>query len=378
MEARVRVLNVHAGNIFGGVETIMLSVVRQRSLCPEMVWDFRLCFEDRLARELQEAGARVEPLGEVRASRPWTVVQARRRLAAALRADRPDVAACHSAWAQAIFGPVIRRAGVPNLLWLHNQTTGRSWPERWSRLHRPDHVLCVSRTTAATLPRLYRDIPHGVIYAPLPPAARTYGAADREAVRRELGTAPEATVIIQVARMEAWKGQDLHLEALAELREIPGWELWLVGGAQRPEEEAYVASLKALAAGRDLAGRVRFLGKRSDVPRLLAGADLFCQPNRESEGFSIAFMEAFLAGLPIITTALGGAVEIVTEACGRLLPAGDAPALRAALRELLTEHARRAELGRAARRRVDELCDPAQQLAAYRDLMLRLAAGRPR
>ena len=56
-------------------------------------------------------------------------------------------------------------------------------------------------------------------------------------------------------------------------------------------------------------------------------ADIHCQPNTAPEPFGLVFVEALYAGLPVVTTALGGALEILTDACGVLVPAGDAPAL---------------------------------------------------
>ncbi len=124
--------------------------------------------------------------------------------------------------------------------------------------------------------------------------------------------------------------------------------------------------------------RVRFLGGRSDVPRLLAAADVFCQPNRESEGFSLAFMEACAAGLPLVTSALGGALEILSEDNGFPTAVGDVAAVAKALRILISEPEVRHRLGNAGRRRVEEQCDPARQLERYRELFVRLAAARRR
>jgi len=55
--------------------------------------------------------------------------------------------------------------------------------------------------------------------------------------------------------------------------------------------------------------RVRFVGERLDVARILAAADIFCQPNIEAEPFGIVFIEALYAGLPVVASASGGALE---------------------------------------------------------------------
>ena len=135
------------------------------------------------------------------------------------------------------------------------------------------------------------------------------------------------------------------MEALAGLSKTPDWVCWIAGGPQRPHEEEYLAELRRAAARTGIADRVRFLGQRSDVPELLAAADVHCQPNTEPEPFGIAFVEALYAGVPVVATALGGALEIVDGHCGVLVPPHDSAALQAALRRLIADPAERARLG---------------------------------
>jgi len=86
-----------------------------------------------------------------------------------------------------------------------------------------------------------------------------------------------------------------------------------------------------------LADRVMFLGHRSDVSRVLAAADIHCQPNLLPEPFGIAFVEALYAGLPLVTTALGAATEIVSPMCGILVPPNDVAALAEALHQMIDD-----------------------------------------
>jgi hypothetical protein len=73
------------------------------------------------------------------------------------------------------------------------------------------------------------------------------------------------------------------------------------------------------AEDRGVADRVRFIGERSDVGRLLAAASVHCQANLRPEPFGIALVEALAVGLPVVTVAMGGALEIVDESCGMLI-----------------------------------------------------------
>jgi glycosyltransferase involved in cell wall biosynthesis len=170
-------------------------------------------------------------------------------------------------------------------------------------------------------------------------------------------------VILQASRIEAWKGPDLVLKALGRLRDRPGWVFWLAGGVQRPSEQPYYDALCQIVAELGIADRVRFLGQRSEVGRLMRAADLYCQGNRGPEGFSLAFLEASFCGLPIVTTDLGGAGEMVDSETGILIPPGeDEAALAQALGSLLADPYRRAAMACRAREKAGQLADPQQQI----------------
>src|SRR5438094_823882 len=106
----MRVLHVNSGNLFGGVETLLVTLARHRELCPALEPHFAACFCGRLSEELTAAGTPAYELGEVQVRRPWTIWRARRSLERLLRRHRFDAIICHAAWVQAIFGPVVRAA----------------------------------------------------------------------------------------------------------------------------------------------------------------------------------------------------------------------------------------------------------------------------
>jgi glycosyltransferase involved in cell wall biosynthesis len=122
---------------------------------------------------------------------------------------------------------------------------------------------------------------------------------------------------------------------------------------------------------------VRFLGQRSDVPRLMFAADVFCQANTGSEGFSWAFMEASAAALPIVTSAIGGAPEIVDDTNGRLVPPNDPQALAAVLPIFIGQPERCRAMGAAGHRRVHEMCDRARQIRKLHDRLIPLTGKSP-
>ena len=73
----LKVLHLYAGNLYGGVETLLATMARLRHLAPGMESEFGLCFHGRLWNELVSTGVAVHDFGPVRLSRPWTVLRAR-------------------------------------------------------------------------------------------------------------------------------------------------------------------------------------------------------------------------------------------------------------------------------------------------------------
>jgi glycosyltransferase involved in cell wall biosynthesis len=358
----MRLLHIHSGNLYGGVETLVRTLAQCRQLCPQMYPEFALCFEDRIAAELRQIGATVHILGRVRARNPAQIIEARRRLVEILNTRRFDAAICHMAWPLAIFAPAVRHAGVPLVAWMHDASLRPVWLRLLARRCSPDLIICNSQYTASSLSRFFSGAPSETLYYPVLRPTERADRAEREATRGLLGTTPEAVVILQASRMEPWKGQLVLLEALAQLTELPQWACWIAGGAQRPKELVYEKTLRARANTLGLSERVAFLGQRSDVARLMGAADIYCQPNIEAEPFGIAFIEAMNAGLPVVTTDAGASAEIVDASCGVVMPANDADSLAAKLRALLKEEGLRRRLGSAGKCRASQLCDPAKQL----------------
>jgi len=356
-----RVLHIVSGNLYGGVETFVVTLARYRETCPALDQQFAFCFDGRFAQELRAAGARVHELGAVRVRQPISILKARKRLRDVINENRIDVVICHMAWAHTIFAPAIRAAGKSLVFWLHMATDGRHWLERWAKMTPPDLVMAPSRfvaDTAATMfPRREASVVH---YAVAPPAESL--RAERSGVRAEFDTPDDAIVTMQACRLEEWKGQRIHLQALAHLRDVKGWQCWIVGGAQRPHEARLLESLKSEVARAGIGDRVRFVGQRADVPRILAAADIYCQPNTGLEGLPVIFTEAFYAGLPIVTSDLGGFWEIVDETCGIRVPSGDSAAVAESLRRLIADGTERKRLGDAGRVRARSMCDPARQI----------------
>jgi glycosyltransferase involved in cell wall biosynthesis len=360
----LKVVHLVAGNLYGGVEAFLATLARFREAAPAMAQHFALCFPGRLRRELDQAGAPVLDLGKVRASRPWTVLRARSRLKAFVEREAPEVLVAHGAWAHALLTPRAGRASV--VYFQHDAAGAKDWPERLARLSPPTQVIANSEFTASTTHHLFPRAKPEIYRYPVPQIP-ALGDEDRARLRSELQVEPTQALIIQTSRIEPWKGQRCHLRVLGKLKDDPGWVSVIAGGPQRPKEERYYAELKEMAHELGIVDRVRFIGQRSDVPRLLRAADIHFQPNQGPEPFGIAFIEAMLAGLPVVTFRLGALGEYVAAESGIL--SDDEEGLVEGLRRLIGQPATRREMGKNAQSSAEALCDPERQVQSLQALL---------
>jgi glycosyltransferase involved in cell wall biosynthesis/predicted SAM-dependent methyltransferase len=339
--------------------------------------DFALCFEGRIAHELRDAGAVVHLLGAARVRSPRSVRAARRELVQWMQTRRYDVVVCHSVWSQSLFARTARGQGAHLVFYMHDVPNSSGWLDRWASRTRPDLVVCNSVFTETSGRWLFPGTPRRVVRYPSA-LATVEGPTARASLRASLGASVDAVVILHAGRMQAWKGQRLLIDALAELRMNPRWVCWMAGGAQRPGEMAYERELRATVERLAIAHRVKFLGQRDDVPALMRAADIHCQPNAGPEPFGLVFVEALAAGLPVVTTRMGGPLEIVSPSCGVLVPP-DARSVAVALAELIDRDDKRAALSKAAPARARELCDPVGRTRDLaRELVSLAAPGAPR
>ena len=356
-----KVLHVYSGNLFGGVERMLISLT---TLAPEDQAHFALCFEGRLSHALQAIGAPLTLLGPVRLRNPASALRARKALARLLGAGDFDAVVCHSIWTYCIFASVVARAGRAPILFLHDIPDPQNLFYRWAWLRPPALCIANSRATAAPLEQMRARVPVRIVHPLVNPAPPPDMDAVRQ-LREHWGARPDDVVILQASRFDSWKGHRNLLQALALMREVAGWCCWIAGAPQRPEEEIYKRELEQLADSLKIADRVRFIGHRDDMETTLAACDVYCQPNETPEPFGMVFVEAMYAGKPVVGRALGGALEIVTPECGTLCPPG-AEALAAALRRFLEASELRQRMSEGGPARALELSGPETFRAQFR------------
>jgi glycosyltransferase involved in cell wall biosynthesis len=187
--------------------------------------------------------------------------------------------------------------------------------------------------------------------------------------RQAHGIEPYATVLVHVGRFAPPKNHALLIEAFAQVRSDAPLYLLLVGGGEL--ENAVREQVAALG----LQERVRFLGVRADVADILRASDVFVLSSRV-EGNPMSVMEAMAAGLPVVSTAVGGVPELVREGeTGLLVPPNDAGALARALQALMDNPARRQAMGAAARQHAVAHFDIRHTVRGYEQLYESLLKG---
>lgn len=159
---------------------------------------------------------------------------------------------------------------------------------------------------------------------------------EREAVRTELGLEPDQTAVCLVANLRPVKRIDVFLRVAGRLATCSrNFRFFIVGDGPLNE------SLQAEAAGLGLSEAVRFLGRRTDVPRLLQGMDVGVLTS-DSESFSNSVVEYMAAGLPVACTNVGGCREALLESrAGLVVPPQDDRSLAEAVIRLCREDVRR-------------------------------------
>lgn len=204
------------------------------------------------------------------------------------------------------------------------------------------HVITTSRTTAATLVSEY-----GV-----PEDRLTVAPPGTDPAPQAQGSGGPGVAIVAVGTLTPRKGHDLLVAALEGLRDLD-WTLTIAGPDDR--DPAHAAALRARVAAAGLGQRVRLTGALP--PAALAEAydraDLFALASLH-EGFGMVYAEAMAHGLPVVGTT-GGAIPEATLGAARLVPPGDAGALRAALAELIGSAAARETLAKACRQAAAKL-----------------------
>ena len=178
-------------------------------------------------------------------------------------------------------------------------------------------------------------------------------APGRDVVRKEFGIPSDAPVVAAIGRLEPEKGHPTLIEAWPLVHHhFPQARLLIAGeGSERDRLEGLAA---AHLRSELCCDSVAFLGRRDDIPAVLAAADVVAMPSyREAQG--IAILEALAAERPVVASNVGGIPEMITDGeTGTLVPSHDPSALAAAIIALFTHPDRAAKLAAAGHEMVHE------------------------
>lgn len=182
--------------------------------------------------------------------------------------------------------------------------------------------------------------------------ARPFEAASpmRERMREEMGVKPSEAVVTVIANLIPYKGHfDFLKSASIVAGELPRVWFWLVG-----EDRGLQPDLEQMARRLGIAHRVEFMGRRYDVPALLAASDLSVLPSHE-EGFSNVILEAMAAARPVVATEVGGNPEAVLDGVtGWLVPPRSPEKLAVKMIDLLRDPEKAKRWGERGRKRAKE------------------------
>ncbi len=190
-------------------------------------------------------------------------------------------------------------------------------------------------------------------------------AASRIEARRRLNLPLDLPLILMVGRINAWKGQDLLMEAVDTLDPSGGlpFQMVFVGSAP-PGRPEFTEHLNRRIAASPHAARIQLRPFTEAITDYYRAADILVVPSREPEPFGRVAIEGMACALPVVAARHGGLVEIVDNGTtGFLFPPNDATALAEALRMLLQDAALRQRLGEEGRARQKALFS----LETYRD-----------
>lgn len=248
-----------------------------------------------------------------------------------------DAEVIHAHGLRAAFVAAVARTGVPLVVTWHNAVLARGLRGQAGALLERIVARNAALTLGASDDLVQRAVALGARNARLGPVATPQLAPPkrtRSAVRAEFRLRGETPLILSVGRLHPQKHHDLLIDAAARWRDLnPAPVVVIAGSGPSYMPLAQRASM--------LHAPVHLLGHRTDVPELLLGADLAVITSAW-EARQLFAQEALHAGVPLVTTAVGGLPALVGDAAVQI-PPNDLDALDEAVRRLLADPGLRAD-----------------------------------
>lgn len=358
----MRVLNSLADPRVGGPQRRALTVaegLRDRGIetvfhLPDGDDGFERIATDEGFEVVRPGPPRLHPPRNVSANARFAadVLPSVRRLASTIERRRIDVV--HASMTLAFPAALAAWRAETPLAWFFNDT-GTPWPlnRGAARLARATADEIALAADAVQDHFFDATVSTRTVYPPVDTAEfdpESIAAADRS-VRAELGVADDAPIVGTVANINPVKGHEFLLRAIARVRDRFDSLVVPIVGKQLESRREYADRLHSLRSRLGLEETVRFLGQRSDVPRLLSAFDVFVLPS-VTEACPIAVLEAMAMRTGIVATRVGGVPEQIDDGThGWLVPPEDPDALADSICHALENPAERRRRGKLARNR---------------------------
>ncbi|MBX9749355.1 MAG: glycosyltransferase family 4 protein [Roseococcus sp.] len=305
-------------------------------------------------------GFRIIPVALQRSLDPRAHLPAFRELRRIMRAEKFDMVHAHMPISGFLARAAAKAERVPRVAYtchgfLFNQPgplwrRGLSLGVEWLGGRMTDSFLTVSEEEAADARRLWIHRGATATGNGRDPAIFHPDAGARATLRAEMGLRPDDCVVIGISRLVRHKGWP---ELLQAMESVPNAQLWVVGERLASDHGEDITPHFQRAAA-TLGPRLRMLGYRHDVARLLQAADIFALPSH-FEGLPMSIIEAMLSGLPVVATEISGCREQVVDGeTGLLVPPMQVAPLGAALARLAADAPLRQSMGAAGLLRARE------------------------
>lgn len=356
-ERPINLLQVIGGSIVGGMETYVLRLLQRlprdsfRVTC--------LCVaESDITQSLRETGCNVH-ITPITDDPDWQSIQLGVSL---IRSEAIDVIHAHLPNAHSLAGILSKLTDTPALATIH----GRYLNLRDFEVHRiaQTHISVVAKTAYFHALSLgvpgskLRFIANGVDTKVFHPAARA------SYLHSLLGIPPQTPLVGFVGRLSPEKGPDVFLNIASIVhKQLKNCHFVLVGeGLMRKKLEEDIHNL-------GLSGFVHLAGLQSDMPKIYASIDVLASTSH-SEAMPLAIIEAMASGLAVVSTNVGGIVDIVEAGgTGLLNKVGDLNGLATNIVTLMSDASIRAAMGKAARKRVKEKFELSQSVTQTGELL---------
>jgi glycosyltransferase involved in cell wall biosynthesis len=295
------------------------------------------------------------------------------RLSRFLSGGNFDLVQCHLTYANIIGALCGRLAGLPVVTTLHSieDVLQEFHPfigalETWTIRHLAKRVVAVGYTIADSFQWRLRGRAIDVIPNAVSIPARIT-EKERLELRKEIAGDVRKKIVISVGRIAPPKGYEDLVTAYSFLvPSHPNLVLLLIGDGPLFED------IRNLISKLSLEKNVLLLGAREDVPRLLAASDLYASSSHW-EGLPLAILEAMMAGLPVVATAVGDIPRLITADIGLVIPPRQPRAIAEAIARLFLNPVRLREMGAVARARAMQDYSPQawmeRLLNLYRQLL---------